>query len=1156
MSQETRTTPARRIFAATFAVSALALLAAGYKYTRVEAERLREEQRAVIAAIGGLKFEQIQHWRTERRSDARRAAHGPYLMQDLALFLRDPGGQDHLATLRKHLEVERMEGVYAVVLLLAPDGQILISTDDSPPPVDPATQRAVEAALASREAVLSDFFRAPDGSVAIDVAAAVGNAEGRPLAVVVLRSHAATYLYPLIQSWPTPSGSAETLLVQREGEEVVFLNDLRHRSESALSLRLPMTRTDVPAVQAALGRQGAFEGRDYRDVEVMADLRSLPGSPWFLVAKVDREEILAEARRRAILIALFVGAFVLLVGTVTAYAYRRRQVGLLRDLYDSELTAQAKLRDAEGRYRRLFEQSPYGVLLVDAETGRVIEANERAAEQLGYSREEFAALQISDWEAAEKPEETAERMQAILRHGSDDFDTLHRTKSGEIRNVHIWTKTLRVGDRACFYAIFQDVTERKRAEAELQSARELLEAIRQAQASFLASANTRGTFEQLLQTLLAVTGSEYGFIGEVLRQPDGTPFLKTHAITNIAWTPHWLEFYEKNAPQGLEFYNLQTLFGAVITSGRPVIANDPATDPRRGGLPPDHPGMRAFLGLPFFNADELVGMVGIANRQGGYDQALVDRLAPFLSTCASLIAAVRLDRQRQRAEAELRLQGAALNVAADTIIITDRDGTIEYVNPAFTALTGYGAEEARSRSPRDLLESGVHDQAFYEQLWDTLLAGQVWQGEITNRRKDGSRYPQELTITPVPDACGEIAHFIAIGRDLTEPKRLEAQYLQAQKMESVGRLAGGIAHDFNNLLTVINGRAELVSTGLAEGDPLRADVAEIHQAGERATALTRQLLAFSRKQVLKPEVLNLSTLVGNLQSMHQRLLGEDIALVVVPAHEVGCVRADPGQLEQVILNLSVNARDAMPTGGTLRIETRNVELDEAFAARQPSLVPGPHVMVTVSDTGVGMDEATRLRIFEPFFTTKEAGKGTGLGLATAYGIVTQSGGAIWVDSEPGRGTTFTICLPRVEEVAQTAQPARVRTVAPGTETILLVEDEAAVLRLAERILRAAGYTVLAASTSEEGLLELERHAGPVHLLLTDLVMPQIGGWELACRAGKLRPGLTVLYMSGYGEGRAFQEVLEAGAPLLRKPFSAESLARAVREVLDARAERS
>jgi len=535
-------------------------------------------------------------------------------------------------------------------------------------------------------------------------------------------------------------------------------------------------------------------------------------------------------------------------------------------------------------------------------------------------------------------------------------------------------------------------------------------------------------------------------------------------------------------------------------------------------------------------------------------QVIVAHKAPngtvaFLSTIARDIT------ERKRADESRRLQSAALHVAADAIVITDRAGVIEWVNPAFTQLTGYTAEEALGKNPRHLVKSGKHPQAFYDDFWQTILAGRPWHGEMINRRKDGSLYSEDQAVTPILDASGAITHFVAIQKDITERLQLEAQFRQVQKMDSVGQLASGIAHDFNNLLTVINGTAELVLGQISQEDPVRADVQEIHSAGERAATLTRQLLVFSRQQLLEPRVMSLNTAVTAMESLLRRLLGEDIDLVVVPAPGAGHITADPGHHEQGITNLAVNARDAMPQGGRLTIETENVEIDEAYArANGEAMAPGFYVRLTVSDSGVGMDEATRVRIFEPFFTTKDLGKGTGLGLSTVYGIVKQSHGFIWVESEVGQGTSFQICLPQVTEVAGTVQSPPTVVSSSGTETILLVEDNAGLRKVATRFLEPAGYTVLAAATGEEALRLLASHEAPVHLLLSDVVMPGMSGRELAERLVRTRPTLKVLYMSGYTSDTIVQRgVLDAQVPFLSKPFTAEALRNKVREVLDSQA---
>jgi nitrogen-specific signal transduction histidine kinase len=406
---------------------------------------------------------------------------------------------------------------------------------------------------------------------------------------------------------------------------------------------------------------------------------------------------------------------------------------------------------------------------------------------------------------------------------------------------------------------------------------------------------------------------------------------------------------------------------------------------------------------------------------------------------------------------------------------------------------------------------------------------------------------------PVWDAAAKrVVRVYSAVQDITQIKRLEQQLSQAQKMEAVGRLAGGIAHDFNNLLTVILGNVELLLDGPADAHTLHKDAEQIRQAAERAVALIRQLLAFSRQQVLEPRRLDLNAVVTDIGQMLKRLIGEDIALVTQLAQDLGLVHADPGQLEQVLMNLAVNARDAMPAGGTLTVETTNVAFDDAYVREHIGVERGPYVRLTISDTGVGMDAATHARIFEPFFTTKAVGKGTGLGLATVHGIVTQSGGHVWVYSEPGHGTTFKIYLPRVAPSGEILQrPPRLKHSARQGETILLVEDEPAVRNLARRVLESRGYAVLEASSGYDAIRIASGRTGPIHLLLSDVVVPDMNGSAIAERMHQERPTVKLLFMSGYAdEDVKLQGIVQAGAPFIEKPFTPDLLARRVREVLD------
>ena len=645
------------------------------------------------------------------------------------------------------------------------------------------------------------------------------------------------------------------------------------------------------------------------------------------------------------------------------------------------------------------------------------------------------------------------------------------------------------------------------------------------------------------------------------------------------------------------------------------------------------------------------------------------------------VAALEDITERRRAEEALRLQSAALEAAANAIVITDQLGKVLQVNAAFTVLTGYTAQEVLGENLR-LLKSGHHVEAFYRNLWQKISSGRVWSGELTNRRKDGSLYAEEMTITPLRDADGASTHYIAfkqdiserkraedelrwktaflealvnssldgilvvdqerktslqnqrftdlfkmpqhmadeasdenrlrwvtdmvknpepfvqkvlhlyahpnetshdeielkdgttmdrysfpaIGqdgkyygriwtfRDITERKRLEARLFQSQKMETVGKLAGGVAHEFNSILTAIIGQSELLLGDLPAGSPLAKNAIEISQAAGRAATLTRQLLAYGRKQILQPETLDLNRVIAGMEGMFRHLMGGDVDTQVVPAPGLQAVKADAGQIEQVIMNMAINARDAMPNGGKLTLETANVSFDQESVGRYPELKPGDYVMLAITDTGAGMSEEVKARVFEPFFTTKGVGQGTGLGLSTCYGIIKQSGGHISVYSEPGRGATFKIYLPQVRS-RRRASPLRVcdsPDLPRGTETILLVEDDPALREMAATLLRRLGYTVLAAANGIEALsLKQQRDIGHIDLLFTDVVMPHMSGKELADRVRALYPHTRILFTSAYTENAiVHQGVLNKGVALLQKPFTPSALARKVREVLD------
>ena len=754
-----------------------------------------------------------------------------------------------------------------------------------------------------------------------------------------------------------------------------------------------------------------------------------------------------------------------------------------------------ELRASEARFKAVVMSAHDAVVTADV-TGTIVDWSPAASRLFGYTAEEMVGQPMSVLLPVDRrPADPADiNRRAFSRPTSDPIDTVCEfavlTRDGQHVDAEVSVAKWTQGDATFVTSFIRNISERKAAEAALLRSRSLL-----AEAERIGQI---GSWECDLATGRS-TWSDESYV--IMGVDHGTPvdyqmFLQcADADDRSNIDAMFTRSIERATPVEVDFRVTQRSGKTRHVRGRcQVFYDDTGTPIRAAGTLQDVTSQ--------WESDEL-----------------------------------------------LRLQSAALNSSANGVIITARDGTIQWVNPAFTDVTGYALDESIGRKPGELLKSGTHDDAFYRDMWETISRGEIWKGELTNRRKDGSLHLEEQTITPVRRADGAITHFVGVKRDLTEQKRLEQQFLHAQKMEVIGRLAGGVAHDFNNLLTIINGTCELALMELPVGHPMRAEFEEIQGAGDRAARLTRQLLAFSRKQMLTPSVVDVGQHALHSAKMLRRLIGEDIALSIKASPATPqTVFVDPSQLEQVMLNLAVNARDAMPDGGTLTIETGVAEIDRQMADLHEGITPGPYVTLSVTDTGVGMTADVLDRIFEPFFTTKGAGKGTGLGLATVYGVVHQSGGTIDVTSTPGHGACFRVYMPQVIDPAATAEAQPTERVA-GHETILLVEDESSLRDMTARMLEASGYRVVTARTAEDAL-ELLQDYPDVALVITDVVMPGMSGADLAVRLSDLKPGMRVLFVSGYTDDKLTRVLSMRGAHFLPKPYTVTLLTRKVRQMLD------
>jgi two-component system cell cycle sensor histidine kinase/response regulator CckA len=770
-----------------------------------------------------------------------------------------------------------------------------------------------------------------------------------------------------------------------------------------------------------------------------------------------------------------------------------RVVSLLavgRDITERRRTEDA-LRRSEAELRRIIDTANEGICVLGPDAGCKF-VNAKFAQMLGYAADEMIGRPVTDYMFEEDVPSHEGRMEARRRGISEDYERRFRRKDGQ----PLWTRVSATpifedDDFAGSFAMLTDITERRRAAEEVRTLnRELERQVLQ----------YRMLLDQASDAIF-VSDADRHYVDVNIAACDLLGYTREELLR---LSIHDVVPPEENQGQPERFVRMRA--GETVLSERTLRCKD-------GSL--------------------LVAELNSRQLPDGRFQAIVRDVT-----------------SRRRLEEEQARLATAVEQADEAIVITDPSASILYVNPSFERVSGYPRAELIGSNPR-ILHSGQHDAAFYREMWSTLLAGQTWHGILVNRRKDGSLYEEDAVITPIRGADGAVVSYVGVKRDITREQALEAQLRQSQKMEAIGQLAGGIAHDFNNLITAIRGYSELVRESLPPGD--RDDIDQVVLAADRAAELTRQLLAFGRRQVLQPRVLAPAEIVEGIAPMLRRLLGEHIELLVHAAPDVGRIRVDPSKLEQIIVNLAVNARDAMPGGGRLVIETTNAEINARSEPAHAEMTPGPYVVLRVTDTGSGMDEETRARAFEPFFTTKEPGSGTGMGLAVVYGIVAASGGEIDLYSGLGQGTTFEIYLPRVDEEAIAAAVATEAAAVPrGSETILLVEDEASVRTFARRALEELGYVVIEASNGAEAAARATGHTGRIDLLVTDVVMPRVGGRELAERLRAARPELPILFMSGFsGNAVSGADLTPPDAPILAKPFTREGLGRAVRRALGA-----
>lgn len=1145
----------------------LALLLAGIVITSgyfwYRGERLRNEQRAIatLATIATLKAREVSNWYRGHRATAVALSARLQSAEGVVRKARSANAAERRA-IRDWLTAVQRESGFARVELFDAQRRSVTFVGSSDEGLAADLQQQVASLPISDSLVVQDLYR---GSAYQRMTfwaplPETPGLHGRAGAWVALAVDAEDALFPLLRELPYSFRTGEFVLWRVEDDSLRLISDVARDSQRSLRLVVAKTDSSTLAVRAFRSGGGDFAGADYRGVVARGSVRAIPGTPWYLVAKVDeaeiREPVLRSALRATVLSLLFL---IGVAGFIYALWYRR---DLMRTERELALVADrergiAELQRNEARYARAMRGTSDGLWDWDIRTGEVF-VSPRWRRIVGADERDdiVSAGQMLQYFEAEDVTRHERVLARHLEFGEPyDLEMQLRPRAGEGPR---WIRTRGEAERdergraIRMGGAITDITRRRLTESSLRRSERVLR-VRGAVNRALVRAEIE---EELFQVIceIAVQQGGYRMAWVGLKIDDAQ-----QSVLPVAVAGEERGYLRENPVSWGDNERGQGPTGRSIRTGLPQVAQDLLAErdyaPWREAARAR--GYQSSLSIPLVIGNEVIGgFMLYAVEPNAFDEAELALAAELGRDISFGVAALREHRVAMEQREQLSLFRQVINRSADAIFVADVEtGLFVDFNDASLQQLGYTADELRRLGPDAVVVDLSARGGLKAVAAGVRAAGGVIRPSI-HRRKDGAEVPVEVALSVVE--TGQRTLMLGVARDvseriqaLNEREELQAQLTRAQKMESVGRLAGGVAHDFNNLLTVITSSADLALGELPAEHPLRRDLLEIKGAGERAARLTRQLLAFSRQQVLKREVLNLNEVVTKFLAMLSRVIGEDVHVELRLGPEVPPTLADAGQLEQVLMNLCVNARDAMPRGGTLTIGTGVVVVDEEHAARREGMTPGDYVTLSVTDTGTGMDRATQAKIFEPFFTTKEQGRGTGLGLSTVYGVVKQSGGSIWCYSEVGRGTTFRIYLPVTKEAAEEQSTTPSRRALTGKETILVVEDEESIRFVARRVLERSGYTVLEADSGAAALALLATHEGPLDLVLTDLVMPGMTGIELAQELRKSRPTMKMLFTSGYSADVVSDRFHpDADWNFISKPYGVRELAQEVRRVLD------
>jgi PAS domain S-box-containing protein len=1186
----------------------LTIIGLGYYYFMTQREEIKQKKHEELSAIAELKVGQITQWREERFSDAKDIYENLIVTRQVEAFIKAPIERQRREELLAWLKSLKDHYFYSDVCLLDSNGSIRLSDHIQPASLDVNTQEQVRKVLKKREIFFSDLYLSEITSKStIDLLVPLqrlNKKNNNVIGVILLRIDPSKLLFPVVQSWPMPSRTSETLLLERQGDSVMYLNELRHRKDPALTFRLPIADEKLPASMAVRGIEGTVEGSDYRGIPVLACIKKIPNSPWFMIAKTDQEEIYAPLRVQTFLIGLIVALLVFSVTAAFGFWWRHQRALYYRTQYEAEIERQALVK----HFEYLIKYANDIIILTD-ENLNIREINNRALETYGYTREELLHLNAGILRTPETVKDLRERINTLDEHHGVRYETIHRRKNGTTFPIEASLRLIEIEGKKFYQAIIHDITERKKAEDAVRENEIIFSTFLEYSPVFvffkdkkLRSLRLSRNFEHMLGIpihqalgktmdelfpselakkmveddlhimkegrLIKIVEELNGRIYETTKFPvlkDGEPYMLAGFTVDITERKRADEVLR--ATQEMLRIILDTIPVRVFWKDRSFnYLGSNIAFARDTGLnsPDDLVGKNDFemtwaQQAELYRADDRKVMEsGVPKVNYEESQTTPDGSTIWLRTSKiplldekgkiyGVLGTYEEITERKQAEEALMQSNSFNEMLLQTMPfgmdIVDEQGNILFINDFMKKLLGTDAMGQRcwtmyKDNQKQCMDCPLHKGIEFGKA-ETLESTGVLGGMTFQISHIGMMYNGKKAM-------------LEVFQDVTEQKKLQQELLQVQKMESIGTLAGGVAHDFNNILAIILAYTSAMERSALNKKKILEHCRTITQAVNRGAALVRQILTFARKTDIVLAPMSLADLINEIVSMLKQTFPKIISFKEVIDKDIPFINADRTQIHQAMLNLCVNARDAMPKGGCITIKAERQTIGQV-QERVPAANQDSYICLSITDTGEGMMESTRRRIFDPFFTTKEQGKGTGLGLAVVYGVVRSHNAFIDVESAVGRGTTFRLYFPipsLSEQMIDSSSAVESYTIG-GTETILLVEDEEALIEMVRLILKSKGYKVFTAQDGNEAIKVYKLHKNEIDIVLTDMGLPEMTGLDMFKKLKEVNAKVKAIFASGYFEPDIKSEIMKAGAKgFVQKPYSQSEILRILRSVLD------